>query len=291
MRLSRRSLILGAGAAFAARPARAFVIPRNPLAYPGQLAPKFAPLGHVASYNCRYSAVASDNGEFYSLGPFHTAPVNGATVFTKSVDGIIGPALGGYTTAGYGTVDTGFYSTPDLRYTMAAIIRVTTVATADVGIFQLTVSGNAYQTLLGLNDANIQFTTIGITEVNSSLSLTAGPWFIAASTDNATVTNFIAVNLQTGHVLTSTSASHPGETGGATGTYSIGLIDTAFAGSVSAVMAAGQFLSLAQLKEWGQAPWDFWYPPSVEPQLFSSLAHSSAAAAAAPLRTLLGVGQ
>jgi hypothetical protein len=58
-------------------------------------------------------------------------------------------------------------------------------------------------------------------------------------------------------------------------------------------MFSAQYMSMGALLQWAQRPWDFWYPPTVEDLIFSSLVGASTPVVTVTNRflPLMGVGR
>ena len=244
-------------------------LPGNPLVFPGGNA-VFNPAHPAAGNNVRYSGVARA-GSMINLITGKGATVNGA--ITAGVHGKIGATV-------VNTTSTAYLSAPGLILASTALtfgaIFAPTAALANSVLFSTAGgSGSAadtwFQNASGLGPGLF----VGNSFQNSGLILTNGvPYFIAVSFNGATM-NSIATNLNTG---VSATASAPVAKAIATpnvATYILGGIPSAgfqMDGALAAIMySANNFLSLPQLLNWAQSPWDFWYPPTLRNLISQSL--------------------
>ncbi len=305
--LSRRSLILGSGAAFITSPALAVppALGRNRLAYPGGWArPGFDPY-HIAvgkTYNDSGIAVAGQNtplslaygGSTAGFSAAHVVPL--MTVFGPAMDfsdlsNVVNSQL---------TVRAAAGPTPS-SFTFGTILLFRGQTFSDP-LIMTGYSGSAITQCLsydntGSHNLSLQFGPTGTNYIQSSLSMPNNvPCFIGASYNGA-VANFIIANITPGG----------GIAGGAVVTQAVSSVKTigsnvktVFGGFgalgnnsdcwIAAIMySENKYLTIPQLEQWAAAPWDFWYPPSQQNLLLSSAANS--AGSGAPQRALTGVGQ
>lgn len=115
----------------------------------------------------------------------------------------------------------------------------------------------------------------GTNYATSTITLSLNvPYFIAASATPSVAINFIAVRLDTGKILTEVQV--PGSDNiTSDGTYVVGNWDglnIGWRGPVFCNYYAEHFLSLAELRQWAQDPWAFWYPASVLGRFMSAQA-------------------
>ena len=282
---SRRSLILGAGAAFIARPARALIALRNPLLYPGGIVTPGYNQGHLASSpKVRYSGIAA-GGNLINLLNGSKATINGTITSARTT------AMGSVVV---NTTSTSFLSVPSINETLAA---------ATLGlIYNPTALTGANQFLFADAGQNIIFLSTSAGQVKVDFSsgtatfsaLVAGtPYFIAVSGNTAT-TNFVVLNLSNGQIKSQvvTGTVTLGSTTGSA--YWIGGSSSAnqqMNGQLAAVMfSTGPFLGIAALLEWAAAPWDFWYPPTQRGLMESSLRSPAASGPTCPPGSLTGWG-
>lgn len=170
--------------------------------------------------------------------------------------------------------------------TFAAIIQFSTVSSNQ------TMISTSNSMLIQLSSGN--FTLYDGTPRNSGIILSANiPYFVAASAQISTVSNFVVVNLATGQLKTAI---------GTIGTSFVANVATQDVGNyvggttqnspgIGPAMWSPTYLSLRALTLWAQRPWDFWYPPRVEELIFNSLTTRVAAAATQRFLSIMGVGR
>lgn len=243
------------------------------LAYPCGATPSLNP-AHVALSGGvpLFSAVSLLTGgsilPLYAQGGTQTL-----TNLTSKIFGIIGPA----------SVNSGTASSDALTFTNKPITTSLTNTMAIIVQFS-SVPANTFQGLLGNGGAGaigislflrgsvgsaLAFGPIGIgTSPNAMFVPVAGvPYFIAASASFAASngpTNFIAINLNTGQISTTSVLGNTGTPITPDGSYTIGNLQNnktlPLLGGIAAVMHSTAFLSAPQLLQWASDPWSFWYP-------------------------------
>ena len=276
--ISKRSLILGTGAAIITR--RALALPvRNPLVYPGGN-PGFNP-NHPAAKGIRLSFVASMVGGFPTI---ITAPgVTGKpSVFsgtpTSQIRALIGPTLAG------NLVVPAINEKPN-SVTFAAIHN--SVSNSGNGIFvdNNALNNNSASVIIGtasgipaLFVAGNTITTLGVLPLDN--------WFIAGSY-NGSICNMVATRLSNGLILAATGSSTNTFGTPTSAEYGISSGDSYLA---AASYSINNYLSLSQLEQWAAAPWDFWYPPTQRNLMASGLRSPAASGTACPPISLTGWG-
>ena len=270
MRLSRRSLILGASAAFIARPAAAFVVPRNPLVFPGG-SPGFNP-SHPAAKGIAhihgFSGVATGSG-FTNLVTGGVGVESTVMSFSSSN---LGPSL---LLASGGTDSISFSGTTIADHTATmAVIGMMTASSTGQGLMCTDFSGSG-----GFRFDIGDFTlpgVIAITTIAPSINI---PFFYASSKGPTAVNTVIKYltngELLTGVVADSSTANTPG---GATQLVGAQAGVSAITGNLNAAMWTPAFMNLPQLIAWSQAPWDFWYPPTEKQMMFAGIGHNTGGA-------------
>lgn len=236
---------------------------RNRLAFPCGLVPGFDP-SHSASRNCRFSVVNIGSGAVNLLNGKPGVVTN----FAQTIDGIIGPAQISTTSGGSQCFYTfsGGPTAPETQITFACIIRAgaplfnsTILANNEVGAF----NAGAYFHSNNLNwEMDVPPSGLG----SANFVLTQGvPYFLGGSIDNSGNYTTIAVRMDTGQVVFTSSgvAAHGIAATATTGHFYVGSFENAgsgFLGSIAAAMYSGCFLSLPQWQQWAADPWSFWYP-------------------------------
>lgn len=274
--ISKRSFILGAGAAFITRPARALIVPRNPFAFPGGRIAGFDP-SHPASAGIRYSAVPGSGGTFDSLltgaRATVTTPVKVQTAF--------GPAGSFAAAAQINSITNPFVETP-------SFITVAAICAPNAGTY-LFVTAPASPNGILIQSATFRFTAGG-TIANSGIPATAGHTYFIACSATPTVKTFVAVDLNTGQTYKAVITS--GTTFNATGTWNLGGANgvNPWLGTIHAIMYSVGSLTQTQMLTWAKSPWDFWYPPTRDSLMFSGLGNVQPASAGSAQMPLFGVG-
>jgi hypothetical protein len=241
----------------------------NPLAFPGG-APGFDP-SHPAANSCRFSGIAVPPN-FLNLLNGNYGVISGAP--SAATLGVLGPATN-FPSASSTAVNSfsGKSTTNDTRITLAALVQWT--STSNQSVLLSTSSLNSGWRLDVSTSSIISITAGTVGDLNGPTIVANIPYFVAASV-NTNVVNFVLLRLDTGALVTSTTAgSSPIAPNG---TYQIGNL-SAFnlpaKAYVGAAMISASYLSVPALRQWAQRPWDFWYPPSATNLLFSGLKHSA----------------
>jgi hypothetical protein len=230
---------------------------KSKLAYPAGALPRFDP-SHPASAGISggygISAVAND-GNFIDLTTGRMGVPTGAP--TANIKSSMGPGVL------YGANSDG----TDFASKLTSLPNGMTLA----AIAQPNIVGSAYQSLIaadaGPANGLLNISPTGALQIylsgnNNSTIIPAAntPYFFAASTKGG-VYNFVALNLRTGEVQTS-SISGGTSIVGTNGIYRIGQNNGSqgFNGTIAAAMYAPTYMSMQQLLDWSKAPWEFWYP-------------------------------
>lgn len=229
---------------------------RSPLVFPSGVVAGFDPT-HIGATNTRFSGVAGGSN-FRSLLSGRVAAVTGT--LTSTIDSHIGLCTN-YSGTTAGSRWTLSPTVADNLATFACMVRMDAVVageffeSSDTG----TSAGWAFEYSSG-----VRLTASGVANIGSALTLVAGtPYFVAVSTNAAlNVTNFLVLNLRSGQI--STQATTSATSTAPNGTYTINPNATTGNTNLSAIMFAAQYMSMAALKKWAQAPWDFWYPQPEE---------------------------
>jgi hypothetical protein len=173
-----------------------------------------------------------------------------------ALDGVVGPAFNAFNVNDQ-TNFTGL-TTNDTSITIAAIIRFNSVASNQV--VASTSSNNAGWRLL-VSGGTLQLTAGAVADLPSSTTLVANVPYLIIASGNASVANFLALQLDTGKITTSTRS---GATPVAPNSiYTIGgwnAFGQCSNGKLAAVMISANFMSLQEMRQWARDPWAFWYP-------------------------------
>lgn len=271
---SRRSLILGTGAAIITRRALAYPIRfNNPLAFPGGN-PGYNPKHLASGPLVRYSGVASGSN-FINL-------LNGSpcSVVGSSLSGAItpqGPAVANAASA------SGYLTTPSTPETLTgctfAAIYTPASTSGNAIIFSNNgTTQNSSTTFFG-NLSGLAKISFGASANGSGIVLVAGtPYFIAGSL-SLIAYNVVSLNLFTGQIQKDTGPLSAVSATTINSTYLLAgnNFSQSMAGDLSALMYSVGILNMPQQLEWVAAPWDFWYPPTTENLLVSSVSTPIAA--------------
>ena len=287
MKVSRRSLILGAGAGLITRPALAFPVQlRDPLKFPVGIRPVFNP-AHPAAGTVNFSGVSLQGGGVINLVTGKAGVKTGT--YPGSIDGRIGPVTTAAASA-YFTFSSAVPSQTDTQATFAGIV----LNPPNSGILPLSVGSTNGPDVYFSGADVIQFNIWGGSAAGGlqyTIYGTGTPIFFAMSMNGTKVVQ-VLTNLATGQITTASNSSTSFNAHDGTVIWGAGNnLGLQFTYGIAAQMYSTQFLSLPQLVEWAQAPWDFWYPPAVSNLIMSELAKPSSSAAVLHNRTLMGVGQ
>jgi hypothetical protein len=260
---------------------------KNPFVYPGDRLLGFDPT-HPASQNgVTLSAVAATGSGIQVAGQFAIKPSTITGTSANVVDGIIGPCMQPATNNNaqnnFVTWQLGGGAAYSVKntHTLAGICRPLAIngGTNSILMSEGTFAGAAAGSFqIGYTTAGKwSFTAYNISIPVPPFSVVAGvPVFVAMSASSAGTTatfNTILVNLNTGSIQTSTQTNSPitTPTPNAVNMGSNSVANRSFGGNVAAIMVSNSFLSLNQLIAWANDPWSFWYPPTVERIITSSL--------------------
>jgi hypothetical protein len=233
-------------------------VPRQSLVYPAGRAPGFDQTHVAASGICLghgFSALALGNGGLVNLLSGAPGVLNGTL---SAVMTGVGPAVA---SAGSGYLTFPGQSTAADPSFTTAMIFVPNAVSGSKFLFSFSSGGGNNTNGLFLSGAQLcgyRHSTAALSGIN----LTSGvPYFIAASANSSTVC-FVVVNLLTG-VTEMAIASLGGTPAAGNGTYVVGATSSLAqeaSADYCAVMYAPACMAPAQLLQWAQSPWDFWYP-------------------------------
>lgn len=254
------------------------ILPRNPFAYPSGTAAGINP-NHVAlsGGTLRFSGVAR-SGNFVDL----TRGIGGTTFGSpvRVIDGNIGDSV--RSSAAAGMTFSG-RATSDPKMTFAAIVKWVNVAAATFSfVFANSGSTSGYNAIWANTDGSLGMRYAG-GNVSSTVSLVANniPYFIVGSMGAGCPIQFASVRLDTGSTLYNLRTTPGAYSDTPNGSYVLGnwpgLSNFGMVGSIAAFAYINGYLTQQQLLQWTQAPWDFWYPPTVSGLIMSSASSSGAA--------------
>ncbi len=254
--ITRRSAIIGAGAALAA-PHIARALPRvwTPplgLEYPAGRAPGFDPT-HLAAQNCRFSGVATSGGGFVDLkSGMAFTPHNSPTTTIST----IGPAV--QTVAG----SSQYLSRSGYPAVTDSVGTIGIIGTANTGAANawFESGGSNRGWLIRAPSGNLQFVSPTINQINSPWTLSYGvPYFMVVSGGGGRSTNFVLVNLLTGQTYSYTGGS-VASGGISDGNYLVGYDSVSYSSTgLAAAMYSAAYFSLSLLLAWAKDLWGFWY--------------------------------
>ena len=292
---SRRSLILGAGAAFVTRPARALIVPRNPLTFPGR-APGFNP-SHPAAKGILpgfgFSGVASGANFINLLTGAPLTPAVAVDISAK-IFGSIGPAVV-FNNNDSVVESLGNAVKNPLSCTMAVVFICNTLANTSLLLSTMNSGGGGNGGYIFFIDTNnkINCSIPGGTNITSAAAITNNIPYFALGSSNSGATNIVIKRIDNGEFFSTVGGGLTPQTVTFNGSYSIGgwqgTSGFQSRSSLAAAMWAPSYLTMPQCLAWAAAPWDFWYPPSELALMFSSLAQPQAAAVGGRM-PLVGVG-
>ncbi len=314
MLISKRSLILGAGAAFIARPVRAIAaapILRNPLLFPQGILPGLPLANHPAFALAGPGAklissgiCGAQGGSVARLDRTDTYSITGGT---SAVDRDIGPSF----IVNNATSTQFYYNTGGISYpssgsvVLACIFKLLSDAGSAGQFFAPACNGQVEG--IGIykpGGVNIFYGVLngalpGTNAFSAGLTITVGHPYLCVFVGNMNggSSSYIiwAVDLLTGFIQQ--AAALTGRGAFATGTnmqpYVGGGAPAVNFRMASIAVLYGGATTLANAQNavalWGAAPWDFWYPPK-QLNLMVSASADRSGPVGPPLRTLMGVG-
>jgi len=225
----------------------------SPLQYPAGRNPGFSST-HLAASTPRFSAVASGNGAFVSLLDNGVGTLQAGTP-AAAIDPVMGPVtnMGNLGQINYPTRSV----TTEAIYTMAGILAFTSF-TGNQWLFS---NGASAGTDFLIGSASVGFEFFNGSFAVSNISLVANvPYFVIGSISAATA-NFLVMNLNTGAIRTVSVAGLA--VSAPSGAYIVGSnpISVGASNKIAAVMySVGHLLSIAEMREWAQDPWTYWFP-------------------------------
>jgi hypothetical protein len=234
----------------------------NPLIFPGRL-PGFNP-NHLASRGL----VKGTGLSWVSRGANGTNLLNGAkgtvvgtaTNIVSNYDGIIGRSTG-FTSANHNALNySGNATTNNTSLTFAAVFKTPALIVSDL-ITNSSASSGIAANLTATGQLSIAYTSVNSVNWGSNVISINTPYFAIWSVSVATI-NWLLLNLNTGKILT-VSVANTNTPVAPNGTFGIGANsgDADWSTSnIAAAMIGPSFLSIAQMRQWAQDPWAFWYP-------------------------------
>jgi len=213
---------------------------------------------HFASRNLLFSGVPFNSG-FVNLLSGKAGTKNGSP--TESIVSPLGRSSvvpGGGSFHGY--TYTGQDATNFTSNTIAVIGSFNSIATT-----QYFFANNTNSNGVGINITSaglLQWTMFGVVAVSSTITLVVNvPYFIIASKNGSTGISWLVMRLDTGVIVTASTAS--GTPNAGNGTYIVGngvTTTTPMIGNLAAVMFSSAYHAPALLRQWAANPWALWYP-------------------------------
>ncbi len=236
--------------------------PLSNLEFPSWRSPGFDPTHLAAGAKVQYSGVAATG-----QNAFINLLTGAATTSAGTIGNYIertGPTVAIFTATSYLTAAGASIEPSSL--TMGCIfIPNASVATGAIFCNNDNNTTATQSSVLQVRALVVYLQTPGSGTISSGITLTTGvPYFIAVSY-NASVANFVVVNLNNGVTTTaSVSGAHAFVAMSGYNSYGIGGgtgASTYMNGFLAAVMySINNYLSLPQLLVWAADPWAFWYP-------------------------------
>jgi hypothetical protein len=239
------------------------------LSYPGGR-PLFNP-SHFASNGCVASiGILPTSTTTYNILRLGFVQQNGGR--TAVIDPVLGTAvnLNGFSNCRIENLPTTGTSN---KCTFAVMVRIPAVG-ANNGTLMNDTNTNSFSVALSITSSKtVSFSKNGSgTIVDSGITLSNNvPYFIIASSDDTIGVNFLVLRLDTGQVttvfvadtntITTTTGGFITYAGGALSyniIFGLGMFATS-AGGAGAIQ-----LSIAQMLQWAQNPWQFWFPNGID---------------------------
>jgi hypothetical protein len=253
---------------------RSSLLKRPLLAYPGGN-PGFDP-SHMAAGGTRFSAIATGNG-FINLMKGAAGVITNAPAAV--IDGRIGPSV-----KFANSTDAVTFANQSVAIDASCTFGCIFIPNASIGNATLiSTSSNASGGFrLSLNSLVPIVTVNGNSgPIMTGTSLVIGvPYFCGFSYSPNVASNatFVLMRLDTGAILTSSPAYGALSSQASSGTYSVG---TRVSGNlvsdstIAAIMYSSALMSKAQLLQWAQDPWSFWYPQKFDLNMMLGASSSS----------------
>lgn len=237
-------------------------------------------VSHPMFMGARLACVAAPGGGFIDLLTGKASVTTGG-VLTSSVTSAMGLAVNSTASTIYNAVSNSFADTAT-SFTMGAILRNMALVGNTTIIFGtrtiLTGSAGLFLGLAGV--LNVYVNGSGLTTSGNFIPTVNVPYFFVYSVRNGQQ-NWAALNLLTGRLYSGSSALAATMTIG-TGSFAVGGLATASQyanGPIAAVAySVNNFMSVGQLLEWAQAPWDYWYSAMRNSDLMSMAMYGTAGA-------------
>lgn len=224
--------------------------------------PGFDP-AHIAAGSVTFSAV-SLGGYMTEIRTGRKPSTNNGTP-TPTILPIVG-ATTKYVASGDYQLFSGNPSGIETICTMAGIFMITGSITAGFHYLMENGSGTRAVGVYWDNTGKLVFDRYGLTATPSTTlnAIVAGvPYFVCASSDSTTQTNFLLKRLDNG-VTSMQSVASASAPGSGNGTMIIGNSANLAAetpnGGIAAVMFSRVLFTLAMMQKWADDPWSFWYP-------------------------------
>jgi hypothetical protein len=250
--------------------ARALLLKRpSPLVFPGVRA-GFDP-SHPAAKSAFLSAVPS-GANFYNLLTGKKAAIVGSP--TSGIDGSIGSYALPVSNTGYFQFS-GLPTNTPAGFTFACIISSPSSWVNFTSLIQSSLAG-VPQFYIDTG-GNFGFYVSAGKSFFQAPATGGVPIFVAMSNDGSG-SRCVMKNLRTGAITTATAGSDGSTAWGGTITIGGQAGGSGQGTPISAAMASSASLSMAQLQQWAQDPWLFWYPRSLDLSMMLSAGFGNSAA-------------
>lgn len=293
--------MLGTGAVLIARPARALIAGRNPLAFPG-ISPRLNST-HPMAQGARLAAVAAPGGAFIDLlTGKNTVTTNGT--LTTAVQGTAGPSVS-QANGVWNAFSNSYSDGTPTSLTMAIIFYVPSlIGAGNTGNPFITYgnwNGNFGVGLEIAESSGVQYPGI-YTNGSTALFNTAqfaqlvGHSYLLVINWKTTGYTIGMVDLGTGAISSGSQSGTPNLAPGSF-TWGIGIgtaggLNRPAGVNIAAVAySVNNQLNAGQIAQWVQRPWDYWYAPNTNALLFSSLANSAGVPGTVSDLPMMGVGR
>lgn len=239
---------------------RQLLLRRRGLSSPG-LNPGFDQ-SHPIAKNCIVSAIAAPGGNFINILTGAAATPNTVVaVGGTKVRAFLGNAIGSDNSSGNQKLSFTGLPAPTAPYpaTLAAVFTLTALHNNNQFVVE-----NAFQAQLqlGILSNTFQLNRWGASNDSTGFTPIVGvPYFLACSTDNVNVTNFVWTRLDTGVIRSFKATPASGAVAGTTKVSSPSVSGgNAFDGFISEFMASQAVHDMPTMLAWAADSRGFWYP-------------------------------
>lgn len=259
-----------------------FVSNTQRLAYPGgALRPPGVNKSHPASKNLLFSIISAPSSIQLLRTDLCTIGTIAGVGSSFVMDGIIGPCYSPAISNNGGTARGSFsINTTSGNATIACIIRPTSITGGSTS--RIITSGNSAAISL-VNSTGVVRVNFAGSSTDTAHALAANvPYFVCCIIISGSKIFSVVTNLNTGSInsfTTATANTVATGTGIVVGNNSTTFLQ-GFGGYIAAVAWSRAILPPAQLLQWAQDPWSFWYPKTL---VYDKFRISAAAQSVVPL--------